>query len=91
MPFAVTWMDLEISTINEAIQSKTNIICYHLYVKSKTMIQVNLFTKQQQTHTRQKQTYGYQGGIVAGTGGGVKKNLKILINKYTLLYIYIYI
>ena len=32
MPFAVTWMDLEISEIS---QIKTNIIWYHLSVKFK--------------------------------------------------------
>ena len=66
MPFAATWIDLEIIIVNEAIQSKTNIIQYHFYVTSKAMIQINLFTKQQQTHRLQKQTQGYQGGIVVG-------------------------
>ena len=45
MPFAATWMDLEIVILSEVSQRKTNII-YHLYVKSKKMIQMNLFTKQ---------------------------------------------
>ena len=45
MPFAATWMDLEIMVLSEASQGKTNII-YHLYVKSKKMIHINLFTKQ---------------------------------------------
>ena len=30
------------------------------------MIQMNLFTKQKQTHRRREQTYGHQGGKVAG-------------------------
>ena len=34
----------------EVSQRKTNIILYHLYVKSKKMIQMNLFTKHKQTH-----------------------------------------
>ena len=34
MPFAATWMDLEIIKLSEVSQRKTNII-YHLYVKSK--------------------------------------------------------
>ena len=46
MPFAATQMDLEIIILSEVSQTKTNIICYHLYVESKKVIQVNLFTKQ---------------------------------------------
>ena len=34
-PFAATWMDLDIIILNEISQRKTNIICYHFYVKSK--------------------------------------------------------
>ena len=45
-PFSVTWMDLEIITLSEVSQTKTNIIWYHLYVEYKKMIQMNLFTKQ---------------------------------------------
>ena len=38
-------------------------ISYYLYVESeKKMIQMNLFTKQKQTHRLQKQTYVYQRG-----------------------------
>ena len=33
---------------------------YHLYVESKKMIQMNLFTKQKQTGRHRKQIYGYQ-------------------------------
>ena len=59
MPFAATWMDLEIIILSEVRQRKTNIIWYHLYVESKKMIQMNLFTKQKQTHRHRKQIYGY--------------------------------
>ena len=30
MPFAATWMDLEIITPSEVRKTKTNIICYYL-------------------------------------------------------------
>ena len=43
---------------------------------------MNLFTKQEQTHTHRKQTYGYQREKV---WGGI--NWEIGIDIYTLLYI----
>ena len=64
MPFAATWMDLEIFILSEVRQRKTNI--YHLYVESKEMIHMNLFTKQKQTHRHRRQTYGHQRGKVWG-------------------------
>ena len=35
MPFAATWMDLEIIILSEVSRAKTNIIWYRLYVESK--------------------------------------------------------
>ena len=35
IPFAATWMDLEIIIVSEVSQRKANIISYHLYVESK--------------------------------------------------------
>ena len=35
MPFVVTQMELEIIVLSEVSQTKTNIVCYHLYVESK--------------------------------------------------------
>ena len=47
MPFAVTWIDLEIIIQSKVSQTeKANIIWYHLYVESKKMVQMNLLTKQ---------------------------------------------
>ena len=68
MPFAATWMDLEIIILS-IVYSKLDRErqTYHSYVESKKMIQMNLFTKEKQTHKHRKQTYGYQ----RGRGGGV--------------------
>ena len=46
LPLVAIRMELEIIILNEANQTKTNIIWYHLYVESKKMVQMNLFTKQ---------------------------------------------
>ena len=35
MLFAATWMDLEMVRVSEVSQTKTHIICCHLYVESK--------------------------------------------------------
>ena len=46
-------------------QRNTNIICYHLRVESKKMMQIKFFfTKQKQMHRFRKPTYGYQRGKV---------------------------
>ena len=68
MPFAATWMDLEIITLSEISQRKTNTIRYHLYVKSKTMIQINISMKQKQIHSYREHNCGCQGGLRVGEG-----------------------
>ena len=62
MPFAATWMDLEIIILNEICQTEKD--QYHMisFVCGlyKKIIQMNLFTKQKQIHRHRKQTDGYQ-------------------------------
>ena len=51
------------------IGRRERVILYDIaYVQNlkKKMIQMNLFTKQKQTHRLREQTYGYQGGWVGG-------------------------
>ena len=59
-PSAATRMDLENTTLSEKSQRKTNMILYHLYMESKKIIQMNVYTKQ--VHRHRKQTCGYQRG-----------------------------
>ena len=59
MSSAATWANLDIITLSEGSQRKTN-TTYHLYVESKKIIQINLFMKQKQIHRQRKQIYGYQ-------------------------------
>ena len=62
MPFAITWVDLEMTTLSEVSQRKTNTV-YRIYVDSKIMIQLNLSTEEKQTHRHREQAYGYRGEI----------------------------
>ena len=65
MPFAATWMDLEIIIVSEV--SQRQILYYINYTWNlKKMIQMNLFTKQKQTHRHRKQSYAYQRGKMGG-------------------------
>ena len=54
----------------------------YMWNLKKKMIQMNLFTKQKQTHRLRELTYGYHGG---GWGGGI--DWEIGIDMYTLLYL----
>ena len=47
-------MDLEVIILSEVSQTEK---LYRLYVESKKMIKMNLFTKQKQTHRDRKQTW----------------------------------
>ena len=66
MSFATIWMNLEIVILNEVNQTKE----YHmiLLIKGieKERIQVNLLTKQKQTHRFREGNYDHQGRKVRG-------------------------
>ena len=57
-------IDLEIIILSEVSQTEKD--KYHMISLAcgilKEKVQMNLFTKQKQTHRLQKQTYGYQRG-----------------------------
>ena len=73
---AATWMDPEWSHWAKAVrQRKTNATCYHLYVDSKSMIQMNLFTKQKGIHRLRKQIHGHHRGEEGFLMAQVVKNL----------------
>ena len=65
MPFAATWMDLEIITLSEVSQSEKEMVYDITYVESKKTIQTNLYTTQIQTH-RQKTNLWLQKENVRG-------------------------
>ena len=62
MPFAATWMDLEIMLLSEVSQKekdKYHIISLICGIENRT--QMNMSAKQKQTHRYRKQSFGYQG------------------------------
>ena len=59
MPFAGTWMDLEIiilSEVSQAEKAKSH-ISLNMQNLKRNVIQMNLFTKQKQTHRLREQTW----------------------------------
>ena len=74
VPFAATWMDIKIIILSDMSDRQRQISCDITYMWNLKMIQMNLFTKQNQTHRRSKQTYGYQSGEI---------NRKYGINRHT--------
>ena len=67
VPFAATWMDLEIVILSEVSQRQRQISQDIAYMRNlKKNYQTNLFTKQKHTHRLSEQIYGYQQERVAG-------------------------
>ena len=47
LPLTTTWMELESTTQSEIRQTKTNALCYHLYVESKKIKQKKVYNKRE--------------------------------------------
>ena len=60
MPFAATWMNLEIIKLSESAKDKYHMVSFVCEILK--MTQMNLFAKQEQTHRLRKQANGYQRG-----------------------------
>ena len=63
MPFAATWMDIEIILLGELRQRKTNIIWYHLYVSQNkwykwTYLQDRSITDIEDKHVYKRENMG---------------------------------
>ena len=65
MSFAATWRDSDYH-IKQSESEEDKFQIYHLNVKSKKIIQMNLCTKQKETHRHRKQSYDYQRENVEG-------------------------
>ena len=77
--FEATWMDLENAILSEVTSQQRDTSYDIPYIRNlKEIMQMNLFTKQKETHRLRKWTYGCQGeGTVRDLG-------KV---RYTLLYL----
>ena len=65
MPFAATGLDLEIIILSE-VRRKRQISYDIAYKQNLKKIQMNLFTKQKQTHRLRERIYDYQRGRMKG-------------------------
>ena len=82
MPFAATWMDLENIILSEVSQTKTNTICYHLYVESKIRHKwTYLWNRNRPTDIENRLV------VAKGEGAGGQMKWELGISRYELLYI----
>ena len=82
MPFAATWMDLEIIILSEVKSDRERQISHDIIYMWNLKYDANEFIKQKQTHRHRKQTYDYQAGKEVG-----RATLRVGIDMYSLLYL----
>ena len=70
MPFAATWMDLQIIILSEVSQKEKDKYCMISLICGILKIQLVKITKKKQTHKYREQTSGYQWG--EGRGGNIR-------------------
>ena len=82
MPFAATWVDLEI-TIQSEVSQRQILYAITYTWNLKNLIQMNLFEEQKQTHRLQKETYGYQREEVDGRNklGVLDQHIRTALHK----------
>ena len=68
LPFATTWMALEVFMLSEIRQRKINTLWYHSYVEYKKYNKLVNVTKKKQTDRYREQSGGYQWGEGSGEG-----------------------
>ena len=69
MPFAATWVDLEITILSKLDRERQILYDITYMWNLKKIIHINSFTEQKQTHRLRRETHGYQ----RGRGGGRNK------------------
>ena len=66
MPFAATWMDIEIIILSEASQTEND--KYHITYMWNLKYDTNEFTYKTETDLQKQKTFGYQRGKQVGEG-----------------------
>ena len=80
MPFAATWLQPAMIILSEVRKRKTNTIWHHLYVESKIWHNLNLSTKQKQTHRQNRLV------DAKGEGGGSGMDWEFGVSRCKLLW-----